>query len=323
MREAIVGALVVAVLMPTAAHAAAGTGPRETIEIKNSTSAPGSPVGVTYTATFRNPSNPAGTPPSLRRLVLSAAPGAQVDTSVPARCTATDAELKQKGEAACPAASRIGHGTADVKPVGFPAIHYDTVVFNAENQQVELLKGRGPSAPAAVVRGYFRGRTFDSPIPTCLNGGSVPKDCPFDQVTLLRNTVVTPAYSRGGRSYAPTPPSCPASGEWRVRGSFYFGDGAVETVTPTQPCTPARTRLRVRPRRVRRLARRRFRFKAEVNLGGRWVPLAGALIRVGGWSGRTNGAGRARPIIRFHRSGRRRERWNRDRKSTRLNSSHT
>src|SRR4051795_11224405 len=126
MREAIVGALVVAVLMPTAAHAAAGTGPRETIEIKNSTSAPGSPVGVTYTATFRNPSNPAGTPPSLRRLVLSAAPGAQVDTSVPARCTATDAELKQKGEAACPAASRIGYGRAGGEAPGVPPHPYES-----------------------------------------------------------------------------------------------------------------------------------------------------------------------------------------------------
>src|SRR3954452_6670799 len=207
MREAIAGALVVAVLMPTAAHAAAGTGPRETIEVKNSTSAPGSPVGVTYTATFRNPSNPSGTPPSLRRKVLLAAPGAQVDTSVPARCTATDAELKQKGEAACPAASRIGYGSADVKPVGFPAIHYETVVFNADHQQVELLKGRPPTAPAAVGRGYFRGRTFDSPTPPCLNGGHVPHDCPFDQIALLRNTVVTPPYTRGGRSYATTAPS--------------------------------------------------------------------------------------------------------------------
>src|SRR3954451_17441307 len=114
MREAIVGALVVAVLMPTAAHAAAGTGPRETIEVKNSTSAPGSPVGVTYTATFRNPSNPSGTPPSLRRLVLLAAPGARVATSAPAPCPATAAEQKQRGEAASPPASRIGHGTADV-----------------------------------------------------------------------------------------------------------------------------------------------------------------------------------------------------------------
>src|SRR3954463_7287968 len=109
MREAIVGALVVAVLMPTAAHAAAGTGPRETVEVKNSTSAPGSPVGVTYTATFRNPSNPSGTPPSLRRLVLLAPPGARAARWARPRCAPTAAELKQRGGAACPPASRIGH----------------------------------------------------------------------------------------------------------------------------------------------------------------------------------------------------------------------
>src|SRR4051812_2895816 len=239
MRKAIACAVLAVAVICSPATAAPGTGPRETVEIKNSTSAPGSPLGVAYTATFRNPSNASGTPPSLRRLVLLAPPGAQVDTSVPTRCTATDAELKQKGEAACPAASRIGYGSADVKPVGFPAIHYETVVFNADHQQVELLKGRPPTAPAAVVRGYFRGRSFDSPIPTCLNGGYVPDDCPFDQITLLRNTVVTPTYTRAGRSYATTAPSCPATRAWRVRGTFSFGDGAVETVTPTQPCTPA------------------------------------------------------------------------------------
>jgi hypothetical protein len=299
-----------ATVLAAPAHAAPGSGPRETIEIKSSTSAPGSPAGVTYTAVFHNPSNPSATPPPLRRLVLVSTPGGRVDTSVPARCTATDAELKQKGEAACPAASRIGHGTADVKPAGLPAIHYETVVFNAADQQVELLKGRPPFAPAGVVRGFYRGRTFDSPIPTCLNGGYVPADCPSDQVTLLRNTVVTPAYTVGSgasrRSYITTPPTCSGTRRWRSTGTFHFGDGAVETVGLSEPCVPARTRLRVSPRRVRRLARRRFRFKAEVQLGGNWRPLAGALIRTGARRLRTDGAGRVSGRIRFRRSGRRR-----------------
>jgi hypothetical protein len=89
---------------------------------------------------------------------------------------------------------------------------------------------------------------------------------------------------------------------------LYYGDGVVENVTTTQPCKPAPTRLRVSPRRVRRLSRRRFRFRASVLLGGRWKPLADATIQVGRKTLRTDRAGRASARIRFKRSGRRRAR---------------
>lgn len=298
---AVAGALVAC--LPGSVLAKPASGPRETVNMAFSTPHPGSPAGSTYSASFRNPSDPSATPPALRRLVITAAPGTILDTSALPRCGASDAQLKQQGESACPASTRIGHGTADVKPVVFPAVHYTTTLFNADRQQAELLRSE-PPAPSVVVRGYVRGHDLDSPIPTCINGGYAPDDCPDDQVSLLRNTLVLP--ERGG--YFVTPPTCPASRAWRTRVKLYYGDGVVDTVTTTQPCEPAPTKLTVSPRRVLRLSRRLFRFRARALLGGHWRPLAGATIRVGRKRLRTNAAGRTAARIRFKRSGRRRAR---------------
>ncbi len=300
IRAAVVSAAVLA-LLPGHALGKAGKGSRETVDMTFSTVHPGSPAGFAYSASFRDPANPNGTPPPLRRLVITSPHGAVIDTSALPRCTATDAQLKQQGESACPANTRIGAGTADVKPVLFPAQHYTTTIFNGDRQQVELLRA-SPPTPSVVVRGYIRGDDLDSPLPTCISGGSPPDGCPSDQASLLRNQLVIP--KRGG--YFTTPSTCPSSRAWRSRVKLYYGDGVLETVTTTQPCEPAPTRLSVRPRRVRRLSRRRFRFRASVLLGGRWRPLGDATIRAGSRTLRSDRAGRASGRIRFKRSGRRR-----------------
>lgn len=295
-----------AAVLPTTALAGSASGPRVTVRIDDTTADPGSPVGVTFSATYRSPSG-AFQPPAVRELLLRGPEGGQVDTAAPPRCAATDADLKSRGRAACPPGSVIGYGSARVKPLGLPEIAYRTTLFNAAGQQVELLEG-DPPAPPSVVRGYFRADgTLASPIPTCLNGGYVPNDCSFDQVSLLSNTLVVPRYTRGGRSYFTTPPTCPSSRRWRSPSTFRFAD-ATETLTPTQACHPARTRIAVAPRRVRRLARTRFRFQAEALLGGRWTRLSGALVRFAGRRARTNRQGRASIRLRFPALGRRRVR---------------
>jgi hypothetical protein len=205
----------------------------------------------------------------------------------------------------------IGYGSAVVKPIGLAPLRYRTTVLNAPGQQVEVLEG-DPPAPRAVVRGYYRSDgVLDSPIPTCLNGGFVPRDCSFDQVALLSNSLTIPARTVGTgasrRSYFTTPPTCPRSRLWRASSTFVYGDGT-ETVTPTQSCEPAPTRISVAPKRTRRLRRTRFRFRATVLLGGRWVALKRATVRLAGRRGKTNSAGRAAIKLRFPARGRRRVR---------------
>jgi len=241
---------------PVAAVAAPVTGPHQTVEMSFTSTRPGSPSGFSYSATFHNPTDPGADPPALRRLVITAPAGSVIDTSVPERCTAGDDELEQRGEAACPAASRIGAGSADIKPVAFPAVHYETVVFNADHEQKELLTADPPSPPV-VVHGYIRGNQLDGPVPTCITGGTAPQDCPSDQVSLLRNDITIPPFTSGRgarrRSYFTTPPRCPRSGAWSTPITFYYGDGAVETLTTRQPCS--------RPARGRCVTHRRFKLR--------------------------------------------------------------
>lgn len=290
------------------AVAAPATSPRATVDMTFSTREAGSPAGFSYSAEFRDPDDPDATPPPLRRLVITAPPGAWIDTSVPARCDATDEELKRDGASACPDDSVIGSGSALTKPVVFPQISYESVIFNAADQQVQLLTS-DPPAPPTVVRGYFNGQGIESTIPTCFNGGSPPDDCPTDQASLIRNELTIPPYTTGEgrarRTYFVTPMLCPRSGMWESVVDFYYGDGVQETLTTTQACVPARTRVRVRPRRVPVGEARKLRCRVFARLGGVWTPLAGARLRIGNRAATTGGSGRASLNVRFTRPGRR------------------
>ncbi|MEA2375923.1 MAG: hypothetical protein QOD53_2386 [Thermoleophilaceae bacterium] len=68
----------------------------------------------------------------------------------------------------------------------------------------------------------------------------------------------------------------------------------------------ARIRLRVTPRRARVGSHVRFRFRALVKSGNKWVPVARARIRFAGHSVRTNSSGRASLVVRMPLAGRRR-----------------
>lgn len=251
-------------LWPVAAGATPVSGERQTVSIEYTTSEPGAPTGFEYAASFRDPAG--GDPPPLRRLVFRGPEGGSIDTAVTTRCDASDDELKQRGEAACPPESRIGSGTARVKPLLLPAVDYMATLFNADHDQRELLTG-DPPAPNVVVHGFIRGDIIDSPIPTCLNGGYAPEDCPDDQAALVANTLSVPPLVVDGRSYMTTPPICPRSLAWQTEATFHYGDGVVETLVTEQPC--ARPTLTVVPRRPgRRAAQRARRLRVAVEVAG-------------------------------------------------------
>jgi hypothetical protein len=306
---------------PAVADAAPVSSPRATVEITYTTAVPGAPTGFTYQASFRDPAAPSSDPPSLRRLLIKGAKGALLDTAAIARCAASDAEVKQRGQSACPAASRLGAGAARVKPMLLPPVAYRTTVFNADRDQLELLEGDPPSPPV-VVHGFVRGDTIDSPIPTCLNGGYAPSDCPADQVALLSNRLTVPEVVTGRgsqrRAYMTTPPVCPASRRWQTPVTLIYGDGVVETLVTEQPCVPstAATRPRLtaglhvpRARAARHL--RTLRIAVRVSGEARARGIRAAVRRVGAHGGRVLGrtvgplafGGRRLVDLRLRRTG--------------------
>ncbi len=235
---AVFAALPAALLWPGAAAAIPGSGPHASVDITATTTRPNSSTGLNWEAAFRNPSNPYMDPPALRRIVIVAPRGTRVDTSVVAHCTASDQELRENGEAACPPALKIGHGQATARLLGVLTNTFDTTVFNADLGQIELIKfmGRG----GGVRRATIEGRRIDAPVPTCLSGGQPPDDCAFDHVVVLSNELhqrpVSTGRGKHRRNLITTPPWCPRSGTWRTRVRLYFADGSIDRIATRQPC---------------------------------------------------------------------------------------
>ena len=222
---------------PVAAQPASG--PRETVDQSFTTTAPGAATGLAFSAAYHAAGDPQGNPPYLRRMVFQSPPGMRYDTSVPDRCTATDAQLAVMGPDACPAGSRIGTGTTD-GIFYFPfsgdqvvdRFHHTLHVLNGDHEQILLVESEGYT----VVRGRFTSDgslEFDPPscFPAPPAGG-----CADDYILQLKSATTIPAITRAGRAYATTPPSCPSTGEWETTLRYWWSDGSTDAVVTRQPC---------------------------------------------------------------------------------------
>jgi hypothetical protein len=250
------------------AYALPAEGPRETVDVEFTTAQPGAAAGATYRFAIRAPD---GQPPALRRIVLAPPAGARIDTSVPAPCAASDEDLRLRGDGACPAASLLGVGSAELVVVGLGRQTFTQSAFNADGQQFQTVKSG--DQVQAVVRGLLTEEGLDLRIPTCVTGGQPPGGCVSDQAFLLASELVLRPYVAAGRSYFTTPPSCPPSGRWRSEVALTYGDGVTERVFPEQPCEAGRAPACRSRRRVvfRALARVGLRTISVVLRGRRLV----------------------------------------------------
>jgi hypothetical protein len=250
------GGLLVALVLGLLAFAAAAavaqpaSGPREAVDQSFSTMRPDSPTGITYTGSYHAAGNAQGDPPYLRRLVFHPPSGTRFDTSVPARCTATDAQLAVMGPEACPPGSRLGSGTAEglfFVPVthSFVLDHFqhNSQVLNNADEQILLIQSEG----FTVVRGRIRsdGSSEFNP-PTCFPAPPAGQQCADDYILQLKSSTVIPPYTRTTagrvRSYVTTPPTCPAVGHWQTTIQYLWSDGSADSVVSDQPCTTSKTR---------------------------------------------------------------------------------
>lgn len=235
MRGFVLFALIVATIAmwPAAAAAEPVTFAHGTIDQQWTTTQPGAPTGSHYTGTYHAAGDPAGDPPYMRRMTFYPHAGTRYDTSVPGRCTATDAELGLRGPSACPEDSRLGRGTGRAKAMGSETT-VDIDVFNNTDEVVMVISSPGIFT---VSRGKISPRqsvTFESP--TCYPSVNLA-GCPVDNALQLGSDVTMPAYVRDGRSYLTTPPTCPESGYWEAPIRFWWADGSKDTAVTRQPCT--------------------------------------------------------------------------------------
>jgi hypothetical protein len=217
------------------AHAA-DPGSRQTATYTFTSTQPGLPTGFRFAVDWRNPADPSGKPFALKSLVIRFPEGSKFDTSVPARCTAIDAELYLEGAAACPADSQVASGSvlADTgSTAGFPRFVPNQVwEFNNTGQVITLAESTNPPT-RAVGRATLTDQSFSSsntPFP-----GQPPPE-PFTAFKSLR--LSASPIVRDGRAYALTPPTCPDSGHWTIALTFGYFDGVTQTVYSHSPCAP-------------------------------------------------------------------------------------
>jgi hypothetical protein len=231
------------------AAAEPGSGPRQTIDQTFTAKRASSPTGVGYTGRYHAAGNPDADPPFMRRMVFFPPRGFRFDTSVPERCGASDLELSMNGPAACPEGSRLGGGTTEgvfMAPLAHSVVidryTHTLDVMNNTDEQIILVESEG----FTVVRGRFRpdgSVEFNSP--TCFPPPPSGA-CADDYVLQLGSSTFLPRYTKTSagrvRSYATTPPKCPARGFWRSKVRFWWADGSVDTVATDQPCKRPRNR---------------------------------------------------------------------------------
>jgi hypothetical protein len=221
-------------LMP--AVAGAQTGSRQSAVLRFTEQGPGTPSALMLAIDYVNPSDPSAKPPAVRTVVEQLAAGAQIDTAVPARCSASDAELMAQGSNACPAESRVGSGTIRID-TGFPEpgryIDADVVFLNNTNELIFVSTERGSGA-RVVTRSEVRGGQIVNSAPT-LPG--TPPDGGAIDVVQVRLDSVTRKIGGARRGYVTTPGECPPSRSWSNSVTFTYADGISQTVSTASPCS--------------------------------------------------------------------------------------
>ena len=96
---------------PGAVVAAESSGGRyQSASLRYVESTPARASGYHVRIDYMNPDDSDAKPPSVSRVVEVFARRTRIDTRVPARCRAGDAELMLRGRAACPRGSVVGSG---------------------------------------------------------------------------------------------------------------------------------------------------------------------------------------------------------------------
>lgn len=217
--------------------------PRGTVDHTFTTTSPGSPTGISHSAKFHAAGDEQGNPPYSPRVTFHPPVGFRFDTGVPDQCTASDFELQLRGPEACPPGSRLGQGTVEgivqspfADEIEFQHFTLPEYLLNNAGEQIVLVES---DLGYTVTRGKF---LPDGSIyfvhPTCFP--VPPTGCLDDNVLVLSDALMFPPYTKatpdGVRSYATTPPRCPAGGKWTFTIDYYWSDGSVDNVVTKQPC---------------------------------------------------------------------------------------
>jgi hypothetical protein len=214
MRLAVLSALMSCAVVVPVAGAQLAPGPAPTapspvyahVALRYTAHTPAARTGLAIDIAQR-PTAP-GVPPAIDRTdVFRLAPGSRIDTGAIARCEASDLALLADGPAACPSASRVGAGTADVAH-GTVRTTVGVIAFNADGQVVAVLTHPHAKSVVRVLR-------------AAVTGSRLKLALPGDAVLTRLQLRIAP-HGTHARPWARTPAACPQAGRWMLRYAATF-----------------------------------------------------------------------------------------------------
>jgi hypothetical protein len=214
MRGNLIPCAIVAIACTVLADASLGTADRQHVKrFEFTAERPGKPTGVTTSVTF------SATDPdrAVERIVTKLARGTRLDTSVPKRCAAPDAELVARGADACPDQSKVGEGVIEGAELGVG----DVTLLNGKRETIFLIEF-GDAPIRTVGRESAEGRTQVIEI--------------VEGFTLERVRLEVDRIKKGGEAYLRTPNRCPAKGRWINAGRFAYRDGVEQVERRATRC---------------------------------------------------------------------------------------
>ena len=236
VRKLVFGAVCV-VLLAIAGVAYAAT--QQKFSESYTSSSPLRNVGLKFSLEGTDPANPENQRPKPSNSIdIFFASGTVFNNKGARQCKATDADFASKGEAACPAGSRIDNGKASQNAAvaklksGNP-ISVKIAAFNRKGGIILYLR---PSVGAPfALRPTLKGKPGSQHLLT-----QIPKiTIPNDEIILTKLTLATKPKNIGKTALVRTPPKskCPAkTHKWTFKAKFNYRDGTKQTVTSTQKC---------------------------------------------------------------------------------------
>ena len=223
------------VVLGAAQSASAQDASRQSASLRFTEREPGVPSGLDLAIDYVNPADPAAKPPAVRNVVETLAAGSLIDTSIPERCPATDAQLMAQGPEACPQGSRVGSGTVTID-TGIPGpgrfIVADTTFLNDTGELILVSTERGSGANV-VTRAEVRSREIETtlvPLP-----GAPPDGGAIDVVD-FRLAKISRDVGGARRGYINTPADCPDDRDWDNLLQFTYADGVSQTIASPSSC---------------------------------------------------------------------------------------
>jgi hypothetical protein len=227
---------VLAVICAATAAVAFAKSEATTFSLTHTTRAEGASTGIRFKIAFGDTAAPNGVPSGLKTFKIKLHKGTKLDGRGAVQCKATSEQLMSEGVAACPAASRIGAGTANATGATGATVKSDSVIFN------EVVNGRDAflflflidDTVVTAFDAFIKGGTISSQGLT----GALPGDL---VVTEFTGTIEKHSKGRGKqrRNLITSPAVCPPrTKKWTNTASFVFVNNDKDTGSSTSPCKP-------------------------------------------------------------------------------------